>query len=553
MLKSKRKLVVLGFAVVLVLGIGLCFYNIRNAENNDMEEFDEEQMASFFDEYKNMCKNGQRENILTVVGDGKLEEYGAVDVVEGPNRTYFLMYDSMEARDEAYARFETNDSFVVDKNVEMHLMGHDSWGIEAMGLDNAIGTIADEKEKIKVAIIDTGLDVKLFQSHYPNRELITYDIETGSDDFDDMVDYTGHGTHVTGIVADGTPNNVSIMAMRTSKGEEDLVYASDVTMLVYKAISDGAKVINVSLGAYEEVVSQKLALNYAKKMGVVTIAAAGNDEKSETMYPAGYDSTISVSAVFPDLSFASFSNYGETIDFAAPGVNIMSLNGIQHGTSMATPHVAAAVAILKSFNVDLSFDDAKQLLIEHAQDLGEPGWDQQFGYGFIDLKDAKFCDGVHCDEFGVFASEGIAMQIENKTAGAAVVEEKENGIKVTAERACIVLTSNDDGETYERVPAMAIEGEDNAYMFEFETFDQMQVVVALKGDVNMNGAVNARDAAAINYYLLSESNPNHRDLTALEVLVADVNNSKTITARDVSLINYVILSTGNANYRNFEW
>lgn len=553
MLKNINKCVAISLLLVLVLGVGLYLCSGRSTDVFDVERFEGERMVQFFDEYEDLSQSGESENMLIVVSNKRPEEYGAVDIVEGPNRTYFLMYDSMRARDEAYEQFKLDETVTVDKNIEMQLVSYNSWGVERMGLDNAIETLGDGGEAVKVAVIDTGLDVELFRTNYPDRGLQAFDVESGSDAIEDMVDHNGHGTHVTGIIVDGTPSSVSIMAMRTSKGEKDVVYASDATTLIYRAINEGAKVINISLGAYEQVESQRVALDYARSLGVVTVAAAGNDGKTDILYPAGYDNTLSVSAVNPDLSLASFSNYGDKIDFAAPGVSIRSINGIQNGTSMATPHVAAAAAVLKSFNPDLSFDDTKDLLVQHVQDLGSTGWDQQFGYGFIDFNDAEFCSGSYCDKFGVFAMDEIAIQVEDRTAGVATIEDEKDGIKVTAEQACAVMVSYDDGETYERVSAMAVEGEDDAYKFEFEMFDQMQVLVALKGDVNMNGVVNARDSAAVSYYLLSDSNLNHRDLTMLEKLMADVNDSGTITARDISLINYAILSNNNERYRGFEW
>ena len=74
-----------------------------------------------------------------------------------------------------------------------------------------------------------------------------------------------------------------------------------------------------------------------------------------------------------------FSNYGTAIDFAAPGTDIVSLNGVKSGTSMATPHAVSAVAILKSYNKDLSLQNVKNLLMKHSLDLGVEGKDKYYG------------------------------------------------------------------------------------------------------------------------------------------------------------------------------
>ena len=548
-------LIFLVVVVLIIVGVLLFTSKAQFVENGELTDGF---MEEYLDAYAKMNEKGEQENILTIVSDKRPDGYGAIDVVVGPNHTYFLMYDSAESRDEAYAKFKASDSATVDKNIKMHLVSHNSWGVEKMGLDKAIEAISDGGQAVKVAIIDTGLDVELFQTNYPDRDFSTYDIETSSNAPEDMVDHEGHGTHVTGIVADGTPGSVSIMAMRATKGEDDTVYSSDATTLIYKAISDGATVINLSLGAYEQVTSQKIALDYAKDMGVITAAAAGNDGKSDILYPAGYDNTLSVSAILPNLSFASFSNYGETIDFAAPGVNILSINGVQHGTSMATPHVAAAVAILKSYNPSLSFDDAKNLLIEHTQDLGDQGWDQQFGYGFIDFKDAEFCDGVHCDEFGIFWSENNQtepkVEIDNRTGEVAEVSILEDGIKITANEACVAIISDSENNTYEKIPATKIVNENNSYKFAFEIIDDVNILVALKGDGDMDGAVTSADLNMINRSLISPTlGGRYRPLTNPEKIIFDLDNDDVVTPADLNLVNRSLISPTLAFYKAISW
>lgn len=366
-------------------------------------ELSDEYMDGFLSEYKEMNDKGEPENVLIVTSDRRPDGYGAIDAVEGPNHTYFLMYDSAEARDAAFLQLKADESLTVEKNARMELMGYRSWGVATMGLDGAREQIGYSGEPVKVAVVDTGLDVDLFREYYPDTELMTYDVENSSDRENEMIDAIGHGTHVIGTVAEGMPKNASIYAIKASKGESKDIYTSDVTTGIYKAANERVDVINLSLGASGYSVAQKIAIDYAKEHNIITVAAAGNESSNEVFYPAGYDSALSISAVNPDLSFADYSNYGETIDFAAPGTYVASINGVGSGTSMAAPHAAAVVATLKSLNKQLSFEDTKNLLAQHARDLGESGKDAQFGYGLLDLNGVEFCefDG-YCDEFGVF-------------------------------------------------------------------------------------------------------------------------------------------------------
>ena len=87
--------------------------------------------------------------------------------------------------------------------------------------------------------------------------------------------------------------------------------------------------------------------------------------------------------------------------------------------------------------------------------------------------------------------------------------------------------------------------------YDMDGYEEVKVI--LKGDINMNGALNARDSTKIDYYLLSSDNPNHIELSPWEFLIADINSSESVTARDASLLDYAMLSSDNPNHRDLEW
>lgn len=416
------KTLILGVVALVVLWGGMCLFGRRATGDESLiniAELSDEFMEQYFDDYAEMTSKGDQENLLVVVSYERPNGYGAVDVVEAPNHTYFMMYNSAEARDTAYERLKADDLVSVEKNEMMQLAENNSWGVSEMGLDVASAKTGYSHGYASVAIIDTGLDMVSFRNLYPERGLSAYDVETGESSWREMKDDNGHGTHVAGIVADGTPGSVSLMIIRAVRDGYRELSSADVTTGIYRAIDYGAEVINLSLGSYNRSDSQELALKSAKGGNIVAVAAAGNDKTSNTIYPAGYDCTISVSAVNSNLSFASsYSNYGSTIDFAAPGTDVMSINGKKSGTSMAAPHVAAAAAILKIYNNRLPVDTTKEILKQYARDLGDSGWDQYYGYGFIDLSEVDFCDSEYCDESGVFdgeVPEYVKAEIEEVT------------------------------------------------------------------------------------------------------------------------------------------
>lgn len=148
-------------------------------------------------------------------------------------------------------------------------------------------------------------------------------------------------------------------------------------------------------------------------MGVTVIAAAGNESSSLPAPPAFYPETISVGAVDASLGLASYSNFGSTIDVVAPGGQIgnddnddgmpdgvfstlgddgsgeiENVFGFFEGTSMSCPHVSGVVALMLSVNPDLTPKEVKDILTSTAIDLGDPGRDDEFGFGLVDAETA---------------------------------------------------------------------------------------------------------------------------------------------------------------------
>lgn len=194
-------------------------------------------------------------------------------------------------------------------------------------------------------------------------------------------DSNEHGTHCAGTIgaignnAKGVAGvcwNVRLMALRG--GSDSGLFHSDTAEATHYAADQGAKIISASYGGTAYSDTAKDAIAYANSKGVLFVAAAGNDGTDNDMiphYPAGYDlpNIVSVAATDQNDGLASFSNYGRTsVDLAAPGVNILSTvpgdYETMQGTSMATPHVAGAAALLLSAKPGLTHLQLKQALLE---------------------------------------------------------------------------------------------------------------------------------------------------------------------------------------------
>lgn len=375
----------------------------------NVSELSEEFMIQYRDDYSQMVKQNQPENIIIVSSSTEIENtFGATMVVRAANHQYFLQYQSKTEKENAIKWLKNDPSLVVSENVPHHYSevsdgsSYSSWGIEKMGLDHMKDVIADYpgKSDITVAIVDSGLDMERFRENFPNKLIETYN---SADPSADMSDSVGHGTHIAGTIAEGTPDNVKILSVKTS--EDASVYTSDIIASIdFITYYKKADVINMSFSSSVYSDAEYLSIEAARQKNIISVAAAGNGATSTKEYPAAFDNTISVSAVDESLELANFSNFGSTITFVAPGVDIKSIGGIDSGTSMAAPHLASAVAVARSLKNDLDYNETISFLQTRTIDLGATGRDARYGYGFVDFNGAKLCGtnpSEQCDDFAI--------------------------------------------------------------------------------------------------------------------------------------------------------
>ena len=375
--------------------------NIAECSDDFMQKYFQElgelnQKISYEDEE---TQKEMKSNMLIVTSkEDNIDSYGATQTIKAPNNQYVLVYENKEKMENAKTELNSDKRILdVDNNNMYYIQStYNSWGVEKSGL-NVATDIANTKtlEDVTVAIIDTGCDIDLFESNYSNKLKGTYDV-FGNTEFTDEV---GHGTHIAGTIAESTPSNVKIYPIKVSKSRS--IYDSDIILAInYVVYNDIADVINMSFGGYHKNESMYAAIEAANSENIICVAAAGNDNVSIYCYPACYDNTMSISACTKTLAKASFSNYNNCVTFAAPGQSILSINGTLSGTSMATPHAVAAVAIYKSYNKNYTLENIIDGLATYCTDLGETGKDEYFGYGFINLSNIVYCscDCNNCSE-----------------------------------------------------------------------------------------------------------------------------------------------------------
>lgn len=287
------------------------------------------------------------------------------------------------------------------------------WSYAKTGMESA-WDIERGQAFVEVAVIDTGADLD-HPDLVANLDLDSdWDFYSGDATADDL---NGHGTHVAGIIAAASNNAtgivgtapgvriVPIKVMGRSYGTtadfiDGLMYAADL----------GVEVANTSLGSTAAdigpsgVVLMQEAVDYARSKGVVVVAATGNEATgsaynpvTDLYYPAACSGVIAVGATNQFNGRAPYSNYGPGVDIVAPGgdddARILSTfpndrYAYLSGTSMASPHVAGAVALMRSYAPAATPAEIESALYSTTQDLGAPGWDQYYGFGLMQVRAA---------------------------------------------------------------------------------------------------------------------------------------------------------------------
>jgi len=292
---------------------------------------------------------------------------------------------------------------------------------------------ATGSSEVIIAVIDTGVAYEDYtppgqrgrkKRYYLAPDLTATSFTPGYDFVEEDEhpnDAEGHGTHVTGTIAQSTNNgigvagvafNCSIMPVKVLDSNGSGTY-TDVAEGIIFAADNGAHVINLSLGGPDDSITLKNAIAHAYSKNVTIICASGNNGSPDTVsFPAAYDEyCIAVGATRYDEKVAYYSNGGPSLDLTAPGGDLSVdqnsdgyADGVlqqtfsdttddwgywfYQGTSMAAPHVSGVAALLISSGVAVTPDEIRDVLQFTAEDKGAPGWDPEYGYGIVNAYNA---------------------------------------------------------------------------------------------------------------------------------------------------------------------
>ena len=349
-----------------------------------------------------------RRLIAKATADVDFSNIGATDIISGPGNITVLQFASIREAKSAFYQLHglsyvdwvepdfylppppVKDVFVYDYLATFS--AHRSWGVERSGLNRLAELLRNNNRnrQVIVAVIDTGV-----QSNHPflqgrimsgwcaiNNNAVYYDVQS-------------HGTNVAGVIVDATPGlNVQILPVRVfnSRGGTVLTLTNGVRWATSRS-----HVINISVGGRDNHYWMLYdAVMHALGRNTIVVAAAGNSAIDARHYtPGNVPGIITVAATNRYGAPASFTNWGPAITLSAPGVgiNAASRGGgfvTENGTSLAAPHVAAAVAMYLMCNPGICPANMQAILRQYA--YVPAGWNNRFGAGILDMSRVIPCN-----------------------------------------------------------------------------------------------------------------------------------------------------------------
>ena len=277
-----------------------------------------------------------------------------------------------------------NDPYFRYGQIPLQLMGGEAAWDLTMG-----------SSSVPIGILDTGADFEHFDLQ--GRLVAGWDFVAGDAD---PADEHGHGTCVSGVAGAATNNIVGIagvtwqnpvLVVRVGDYSGYTTSARMAQGITYAA-DQGARAINLSFAGTSYPSSVADAVDYAWSRGAVTVASAGNFGVSTPHYPAALPNVVGVSGVDGNDLLVYYSNFGPWIDVCAPCGSLTTTLGGGFGncggTSISAPFVTGLFGLVFSANPNLTPQQAVDIVCQTATDLGEPGFDEFYGWGKINLYQA---------------------------------------------------------------------------------------------------------------------------------------------------------------------
>ena len=433
-----RKLV---YCLVLLALFGCFLVSNGNAENNKIVYAETNNIIEYREKlaYINQKYGEDFSNRIIVKTNRKIEDESAICSASGFAGLNVFQYENSEDTSLAlkyyqslsyveYAELDVeikiDDLVSFNDNLSIEGSEYLSWGSDLLGISTyqnyILDKYGDNLEELYVAVLDTGIDTdnEFLQGRIAyDLGISYYDSELYLSSASEYVfeDDNSHGTHVAGTIVDLTLDNVKIIPIKvlnsSGSGSTANVISGIEYVLNLKNSGINLCAFNMSLGGFGVSQQQEEAINNCFDANIMPVVAAGNDNYYvEEFTPANCEKALTISALsqnkyyenFPYL--ADYSNYGEAVDLCLPGTDILSCvpenstydniytsstggkYAVISGTSMATPHATALVALYATYyGQSYNVSEVENEIKENTYDFGDVGKDDLYGYGVPSL------------------------------------------------------------------------------------------------------------------------------------------------------------------------
>jgi serine protease len=478
------------------------------------------------------------------------------------------------------------------------------WHYPQIQLEEALD-IQQGDSNVIVAVIDSG--VLLNHPDFQGQLVSGYDfisdpsLALDGDGIDSDPDDPGdgslggsssfHGSHVAGVVAAATNNNTGVAGVaggtrimplrvlgRNGSGTtadiiEAVEYAAGYANDSGTTPSQTVDIINLSLGSNSFSQTEQDLMTDVYNDGIIIIAAAGNSNTSTPFYPAAYNNVISVSATTIENEKAGYSNFGSTIDIAAPGGDLSTdLNGdgnsdgilsaigddssgstlftygFYEGTSMAAPHVAGVAALMKSQNTNLTAAQFDALLTSDqlTDDLGTAGKDTSFGYGLINARKAVLAAG------GASNAPATILTSPSAVNFATLLEDADINISDSSDGDLTISSVTDDASWLTVTASNTDASGFGSYTLAVDRSGLSDAIYSATITFNANVNPSGTTSSTIDVTMQVSSTPVSGDAGYLYILAVDPDSFDTITFTEASANNgtyeYEIENTPPGDY-----
>ena len=311
---------------------------------------------------------------------------------EDPIRQPFHIPESLRIIDDITSIVDNEEVMTAQQHGDRLLQRNQElmpYGIDLLRAPEVWEEFGTSGEGVVVCVLDSGVEAS-----HPDLDVLGYEGSELVQPWDED-NQSGHGTHVTGTI-NAVQNGFGIVGVAPGAevifgrvfDDDGFFHSSDIIAGLEACRDSGASIVNLSLGGPGMSRREQIMMeSFFENDNIVTVAATGNSGNFELNFPAAYDYVVGVAAVDRNGNRARFSTRNAKIDVAAPGVDVASTYpggryAYLSGTSMASPHVAGTVALMRSVNPDATPIDIFLALRATAVKEGDP--DTSLGFGIVD-------------------------------------------------------------------------------------------------------------------------------------------------------------------------